>query len=233
MRFTRWAATALAALSIASAAPASAQLRFGRGIQPPAGACFYEDSNFRGDYFCVEAGSDVREVPRGTNDRISSIRVLGDADVVVFQNSRFRGQSARFTSDIRNLQREGWNDLISSIRVVPQRDVRDRRDRRDRRESRDQNGRPIWAPGGPMPREGACFYSEPDFRGATFCVPRGGSYAELPPGFNDRVSSVRVRRSTVMLFEDRDFDGRSRRIDDDVRDLRGRWDNRLSSVRVF
>lgn len=198
---------------------AQVELRFGRGPQPRAGACFFEDANFRGEYFCVDAGEDVRQLSREMNDRISSIRVIGNATVVVYRDSRFRGESARFEGDVRNLKREGWNDLVSSIRVG--------------RSLFGGGVRPPWQPGGGMPREGACFYSDADFRGRSFCVERGVSYAQLPPGFNDRVSSVRVRGAVVMMFENRDFDGRSMRVTRDIRNLKGEFNDRLSSVRVF
>ncbi len=212
-------AAAVLLACVAGVAPsADAQPRFGQGPQPRAGACFYEDANFRGDYFCVTAGEEVRQMPADMNDRISSIRLVGNATAVVYRDSRFRGQSARFEGDVRNLKREGWNDLVSSIRVSG---------------SLFGGVRPPWAPGNGMPREGACFYSEANFRGQSFCVERGVSYPRLPAGFNDRVSSVRVRGSVVMIFEDRDFDGQSMRITRDIRNLKGQFNDRLSSVRVY
>ena len=38
------------------AASAPAQPRWGRDRLPDQGACFYEDVDFRGDYFCVRQG---------------------------------------------------------------------------------------------------------------------------------------------------------------------------------
>jgi hypothetical protein len=226
---------------ILTAASAEAQPRWGQGELPRAGACFYQDSNFRGMYFCVRQGENVDRVPGGINDKISSIRVIGNADVVVFKDSRFRGQSARFSSDVRNLQREGWNDLVSSMRVGGSSWGGNRGDRGDRGDGRDRGDRgdrgdldirlPVWGNDN-MPREGACFYSEPEFRGQRFCVPRGGSYASLPPGFNDRIASIRVQRALVMIFEDKDYDGRNQRITSSVADLGRSWSNRLSSIRV-
>jgi hypothetical protein len=71
-----WAMLAVGAV-LASASTASAQ--WGGGPMPRQGACFYQDINFRGQYFCVTAGEDLDTMPAGTNDRISSIRVLGRA----------------------------------------------------------------------------------------------------------------------------------------------------------
>src|SRR2546423_13132784 len=106
----------VAGVLLALPAVASAQ-RWGRDRFPQSGACFFQDSNFRGEYFCVRAGGDVGRVPDDLNDGISSIRVFGRAEVEVFRDTRFNGGSARFASDIRNLKSEGWNDRISSMRV--------------------------------------------------------------------------------------------------------------------
>jgi len=91
--------------------------RWGRPTTPRTGACFYQDSNFQGDYFCVGAEQDVTQVPDGMNDRISSIRTFGSTEVTIFQDSRFRGRSESFGGQIRNLRDEGWNDRLSSIRI--------------------------------------------------------------------------------------------------------------------
>ena len=91
--------------------------RWGHGPMPRFGACFYQDADFRGEYFCVGPGEDVDSVPDDMNDKISSIRTFGRAEVTVFKDSRFRGGSTRFDSSVRNLEHEGWNDRISSIRV--------------------------------------------------------------------------------------------------------------------
>ena len=97
-------------------ATAEAQ-RWGRPRTPRAGACFYQNANYRGEYFCVEAGDGYDAMPEGLNDRISSIRLFGDASVTVYRNPRFGGRSTRFTEDVSNLQEQGWNDTVSSVRV--------------------------------------------------------------------------------------------------------------------
>ena len=91
--------------------------RWGRPTAPRAGACFYRDANFQGDYFCSGAGQDISQVPDDMNDRISSIRTFGDTEVTIFQDGRFRGRSEQFGGNIRNLRDEGWNDRLSSIRI--------------------------------------------------------------------------------------------------------------------
>ena len=222
---------------------ASAQPRWGRDRVPQAGACFYEDSNFREQYFCVRAGEALRSLPAGMGDRISSIRLLGASEVTVFRDTDMRGHSGRFISDTRDLKREGWNDQISSIEVAGGRDYsgyggygdRDRdRDRRNPGRGGWRSDRaPVWGRSEPMPRQGACFYDDADFRGQYFCVPRGATYTSLPRGFNDKISSVRVFGAEVRIFQDRDSRGRSTEIRSDVRDLRDTWRDSISSIRVF
>jgi hypothetical protein len=99
------------------ATPASAQ-RWGRPDTPRDGACFYQDANFNGDYFCVRGGDEYSAMPNGLNDGISSIRIFGRAEVIVYQHDRFKGKRREFDYDIRNLRNEGWNDRVSSIRVL-------------------------------------------------------------------------------------------------------------------
>jgi hypothetical protein len=204
------------------AGAASAQPRWGRERAPQAGACFYEDTNFRGRYFCVKPGERLQSLPAGMGDKISSMRLLGTGQVTVFRDSDMRGRSARFIGDVRDLKGEGWNDQISSLDVAPA--AAQGRWRGDRP--------PVWG-NQPVPREGACFYQNADFRGEYFCAPRGATYTALPRGFNDRISSVRVFGSEVRIFQNRNFRGRSREIRNDVPNLRGAWSDNVSSIRVF
>jgi hypothetical protein len=90
---------------------------WGRG-----GACFYKDSNFRGEYICLRRGESRAAI--GMNDRISSIRVFGGARVTFYVDSNFSGQRGNTPADIANLSswrvpgmNHSWNDRISSIRV--------------------------------------------------------------------------------------------------------------------
>jgi Peptidase inhibitor family I36 len=94
-----------------------AQPRWGRPRVPRAGACFYSDIDFRGEYFCAGEGDDISSMPVDMNDKISSIRTFGNVEVRVFQDVSYRGRSERFDSSIRDLRSAGWNDRLSSIRV--------------------------------------------------------------------------------------------------------------------
>lgn len=101
---------------LATASLAQAQNRDQRSM-PRDGACFYEDANYRGDYFCVDADDELGTLPSGANDRISSIRVLGRAEVIAYESSRFRGESLNVERNVSNLDDEDFNDQISSVRI--------------------------------------------------------------------------------------------------------------------
>jgi hypothetical protein len=107
----------LACVAVLIASSSAFAQRWGRGSVPREGACFYNDVNFRGEFFCLRPGDDFASIPDGMNDRISSLRLFGRTEVMVFKDSRFSGRSAKFNGDVRNMRQEGWNDLVSSIRV--------------------------------------------------------------------------------------------------------------------
>ena len=88
------------------------------------GACFYKDTNFRGDYFCLRRG-ETRDQLSEYGDKISSIRTFGDASAMVFDDRNFSGARdpiKGLASDLRNFRvtqkpDHTWNDRISSVRV--------------------------------------------------------------------------------------------------------------------
>jgi Peptidase inhibitor family I36 len=104
------------AASLTGVSVASAQ-RWGREAVPRSGVCFYEDINFGGRYFCSAIGDASSRVPSGMNDRISSLRVLGNADVTLFRDPNFQGQERVIDSNIPDLRRMGFNDRVSSYEV--------------------------------------------------------------------------------------------------------------------
>jgi hypothetical protein len=106
----------LASAVLATSSTAMAQT-WGSEPPPRDGVCFYENQDYRGNYFCARTGDNLGSVPSGANDRVSSIRIFGRAEVTVYKDSEFRGASARFDSDVRDLGRENWNDQISSVQV--------------------------------------------------------------------------------------------------------------------
>ena len=105
-----------AAVTLAAPSATSAQ-QWGQGSTPRVGVCFYQDADYRGDYFCAAPGQDRSSLEGGMNDRISSIRIIGRAEVEVFEDRNYKGNSRRFSRSISNLKDEHLNDEISSFRV--------------------------------------------------------------------------------------------------------------------
>jgi len=99
---------------LSAALPVSAQVW---GESPRQGVCFFEDRNYRGQSFCVESGDERATMPSGADNGISSIRVYGSVEVQVYEDARFRGDSMRFRQNISSLADEGFDDVISSVRV--------------------------------------------------------------------------------------------------------------------
>jgi hypothetical protein len=87
---------------------------------------------------------------------------------------------------------------------------------------------------GELPRQGACFYKDPNFRGEYFCTGAGENVAAVPEDMNDEISSIRVfGGAEVTLFKDVRFQGRSSRFEADIRNLKDvGWDDLISSYRV-
>ncbi len=129
----RFALLAISFLAFTSLS-ASAQWQWGRPRPPRVGACFYKDSNFRGDYFCLKVGERWPSMPGGFNDKISSVRVFRGARVRLFNNDNFQGANLRIDQSIDTLARiripqdpsRSWNDRVSSIAVYLDHDDWDR-----------------------------------------------------------------------------------------------------------
>jgi hypothetical protein len=93
----------------------------------------YEHADYQGDSLVLYPGDSLdnfsgQHYENGTalNDSVSSIRVEGGAQVIVYENARFRGATMRLTENVRDLtgrlmpdnnNRVSWNDRASSIRV--------------------------------------------------------------------------------------------------------------------
>jgi hypothetical protein len=115
----RLAASMLTGVSMLVLAPSASAQFWGRGAQPNSGACFYEDINYGGRYFCTRVGDNNPRVPSNINDEISSIRLFGDAEVIAFRDGNMRGESRVFASGVRDLRRAGFNDRLTSYVVQP------------------------------------------------------------------------------------------------------------------
>jgi hypothetical protein len=105
-----------------------------RGLERERGprVILYEDAEYRGERLILYPGDSLDNLSGLTfgdgsrlNDRISSIRVEGGAEVYVHADARFLGAVMRLTESVRDLTGRllpgsvstSWNDRISSLRV--------------------------------------------------------------------------------------------------------------------
>ncbi len=178
--------------------------------EPRNGVCFYMDADYRGEKLCANSGDSQRNVGDRFNDKISSIRIFGRAQVTVYEDENFSGASRTFRQDVSNLG--DWNDKITSYKVTS-----------------GQYGR---GSSDSEPRIGACFYTDADYRGDSFCASTGDDQRNVEERFNDKVSSIRVFGSAeVTVYEDENFGGASRTFRQDVSNLRD-WNDKITSYKV-
>jgi hypothetical protein len=93
-----------------------------------------------------------------------------------------------------------------------------------------------------QPNSGACFYTDFNFRGESFCMNAGQDAPTVPSSFNDRIRSIRVfGRAQVNFYNDSAFRGTSGSTSRDISDLRQvplpnvpskNWETRISSIQV-
>jgi hypothetical protein len=77
--------------------------------------CFYEHANFGGNRACVKAGSKDNMLSGQWNDRISSIKIIGDAAVTVCKHKNYRGKCRTFDRSVSYVGNR-LNDEISSFK---------------------------------------------------------------------------------------------------------------------
>jgi hypothetical protein len=186
-----------------------------RNNQPREGVCFYMDAGYRGDMICANSGESQRNVGERYNDKISSIRIFGRAEVAVFDDENFSGARRTFSQDVPNLG--DWNDRITSFQVGG--------GRQDGRRNEGQSSVK-------EPRNGACFYVDADYRGDSLCMNAGENLRNPGDRFNDRFSSIRVLgRARVVVYENENFGGARKTFSRDVSNL-GDFNDKISSIEV-
>ena len=102
------------------------------GSRGPVCIILYSDPNFQGDSLELAPGAEIPDLRNArfqgghkSNDRISSIRVLGGLHVTVFADPRCRGDQLFLTEDVADLRTltrptpgtGTWDDTITAVRV--------------------------------------------------------------------------------------------------------------------
>ena len=201
--------------------------------------CFYQDIHFQGWEDCYSPGDEVANL-RGHRNSISSIRIVGRARVIVFDDDEFRGQAAEFSSDVPDLGLRSlggsrtWSDRIESFRITSGFNAPLPGNRGNEGEGRNGGG-------GRSVREGVCVYEGPNFQGRSECWQSGEDARDLGRSdWSDRITSIRVfGRATAMVYRDVNFRGERLIVDRDIANLsvfqlRGsmNWNDQISSLEV-
>ena len=106
----------VAGLILIAAAQASARY-WGRPKTPSAGACFYEDIEFGGRYFCARAGTSTTKITVRHQRRDLVDSHLRERAGHRLSRPQLQGTVAAIEANTADLRQAGLNDRISSFRI--------------------------------------------------------------------------------------------------------------------
>lgn len=186
--------------------------------------CVYENNNFTGWEQCFLPGEQIGDLGDHRN-KVSSIRVFGEARAQAFMDRNFGGQALDVNSDLSDLAQlrmgagpiaGNWNDKIESIRVTSRTAV--------------VNTPPPPTPPPTPPPNTRDVYVTRDSR------------IDDRPVYRDERDIYRAdrrygRHNSVCVFDQPNYHGRYECFDsgEEVADLgrSSRWNDRISSIRIF
>jgi hypothetical protein len=162
----------------------------GSDVPADAGAVFFEHVGYAGASFWSRPAG-VPLVSGEWNDRISSIRVQPGLRLELFEHANYGGRSIVITGSVDNIVARGFNDIVSSYRLV-------------KIETEQQT---------------TTFYRDVDYQGGGF-TSTPGTLNALSGEWNDRISSIRVQTGhELVLYADSNRGGRSITVRGDVPSL--------------
>jgi hypothetical protein len=164
------------------------------------GVILYKHAKFKGSRIFIKAGKNIKDLKRkGWNDKISSIELVDNAYIRIYEHKNYRGASITIKDDVIDLAEfsEGikgtWNDKISSIKVYHGSGYR-----RYRRDSYYDDEDKI----------NCIFYKHANRRGSSF-EGEPGNHRSITRRWNDEISSLWIRRGyQVTLYEHGKFQGK-------------------------
>lgn len=201
---------------------------------PRDGACFYTKPEFNGERYCVGVDENLGTLTHTFSRKISSIRLYGQAEAVLFEERNFQGKQlplAKSVSDLKNpveaQSNENWRKRVQSVTVIFNPALPPRAPRRS------DDG---------IPDHGACFFEKQRYKGNRICI-SAGERLDIPEDLWEHISSIRLYgRTHAVLFDKPEFSGTKSEIWSSERDLsalpRGdertsTWDGKVRSVQVI
>lgn len=157
------------------------------------GVILYKHADFRGSHTFVEAGRNIKNLRRiGWNDKISSIELVDDVYIRIFEHANYQGASVTIRRDIIDLAEFGkgiggsWNDKISSIKVYYG-------------SGYDDDG---------YGRRACVFFKHSNRRGSSYDG-HMGRHRKISSHWNDEISSVWIRSGyKLTIYEHKNFNGK-------------------------
>lgn len=171
-----------------------------RAERPRPSITVYDDLNFQGAPFTFRSEvPDLREF--GLNDRVSSLQVAAGDSWEICDNVGFGGPCIVVSGSDRDLRTRNWNDMITSMRPVQDRDGRRGR------------GSNI---GRPSPRSQIVLFDQPGYRGEAQKVTEAAAGLGA---FANRARSLQILDGVWELCEEPRWTGRCVRVTSSVPDL--------------
>lgn len=196
----------------------------------------FNSDNFRGQ--CNTLYNDWSATHRfdAWNDAINSIIVPRGYEAILFEHSRFRGNSLVVRGEWSSRNDRYWCNRISSIQIVPINNSYHGRGHDRPRVTRTHTCGPACANScGYLPAPIITIFEHSNFRGAARQVQGEWSVRNSNDFWNDRISSIYVPRGyAAILYEHNHFRGATTVVEGPVsfsarRDF---WNDQISSIRV-
>ena len=186
--------------------------------------CVYEHAGYGGWEQCFGIGDSIPDLGR-RRDEVSSIRISGRAEILLFEHPQFQGREVYINSNVPDIRRwdRSWNDETDSLQVS-------RAGFGGRRAQRSQRG-----------ADRVCVYEHANYQGRSQCWDNGDEVRDLKrEGWNDSISSIRTfGRTRVAFYEHNGSQGQRLIIEQDVPDLSqlrtndgSNWNDRISSLQI-
>ncbi|MGH1353419.1 MAG: peptidase inhibitor family I36 protein [Methyloligellaceae bacterium] len=198
--------------------------------------CFYDNTGYRGENFCLDSNKALHRLPDRWNDDISSIKITGSAEIKLCEDTYLEGKCLILKKSSDYIGR-GWSNRASSLRIrflhsshpgsrdqyASNRDSENSAADDDDEDADDEVANEV------------CFHQNRKFRGRSVCIPVGKTLNRLSRRLDDTISSIEVHgdaRVVIKVCEHAYLEGECRTYYRSKRFVGWSWNDRISSIRV-